>query len=300
MAKARKTPARAKAKRATPKSSSAKAKRATPKRAAPKRAAPKRTAAKRAPKRAPKRAAPRQRGAEVLLTLPPITDVERAAFEAQFTDAACEARGNGAAAADVLSEAASAVDAIASAVLAGALRYGPTRLRHLLDLLGDLKTLLDDERRGGANELEDAMEEASVVREELQHAIALVARGDARGSEELDRARSHESVAASLKGLADCARYWIERGDEVARTLVAAHGLRRADVDAALRAARRLDRALTSARTGATPGRDLPPRERLVGRVLLEVELLALATNKAHADNPVVPVLPLGRVLRPN
>lgn len=282
MAKARKTPARAKAKRAT----------TTAKTTA-------RPAAKRATKRAAKRAAPRERPrhTEVLLTLPPITDAERAAFEGQFTDAACDARGDASIAQAVLDEAARAVDVIAPAVLAGALRYGATRLRHVLDLLGDLKTHLDDARRGSIAELDDAMEEASVVREELQHALGLVARGDARGTEELDRARANESVAAGLKSLAECAKRWIERTDDVALTLVAAHGLRRADVDAAQRAARRLDRALATARA-ASPSRDLPPLPRVVGRVVLELELLAAAADKAHADNPVVPALPLRDVLR--
>lgn len=282
MAKARKTPARAKAKPA---------KKPTKKPAA--RKAPKKTTRARRP-----RAAAPARETEVLLTLPPITDAERAAFEGQFSDAACDARGSDGVAKAVLAEAAAAIDAIAPAVLAGALRYGPTRLRHLLDLLGDLKTHLDDARRGAVTELDDAMEEASVVREELQHTLGLVARGDARGTEELERARTHESVAASLKTLAECAKHWIERGDDAARTLSAAHGLRLADVDAALRAARRLDRAITTARTGAAPTRDLPPLARLVGRVVLEVEVLSLAAEKAHEDNPVVPAIPLGPALR--
>lgn len=284
MAKARKTPARPKAKRATKPAKKSTA----PKKAPPKKAPPKKTARRRA----------QGRETEVLLTLAPITDAERAAFEGQFSDADCDARGSERAAKATLDEAAAAVDAIASAVLAGALRYGATRLRYLLDLLGDLKTHLDDARRGTVTELDDAMEEASAVREELQHTLSLVARGDARGTGELEVARTHESVAASLKALADCARYWIDRTDDAARTLVTAHGLRRADVDASQRAARRLERALTAARTGATPTRDLPPLARLVGRVVLEVEVLSLAAEKAHEDNPVVPAIPLGPALR--
>ena len=289
MAKARTPSARTKSRPAAKKAT---AKKATAKKAPAKKATAKKAAAPR------RRVAARAREAEVLLTLSPITDAERAAFEGQFTEAECDLRGEGADAARVLGEAATAVDAMAPAVLAGALRYNATRLRHLLDLLGDLKTHLDDARRGAVAELDDAMQEASVVREELQNTLGLIVRGDARGTEALAVARSHESMAASLKTLAECARHWLDRADETARTLVAAHGLRQADVDASLRAARRLDRALTAARTGSALSRDLPPLARLVGRVVLEVEVLALASEKAHEDNPVVPEIPIGTAIR--
>lgn len=239
-----------------------------------------------------------------LLAIPAISDVERAAFEAQFTPEECDAAGGRTKAPKVLSESIAAVEQIGPAVAAGVLRYGTTRLRFLIDLLSDLaeRVAYDQSQRekGAANrgELEAAMMEASDAREEMQHVLGLMSRGYPRALDELERARSQEDLSVSLKLLATSAEHWLSRGDATAKAMVAAHALTQADVDGAHRAARRLEKALTAARAGVAPARDLPETNRIEGRVLKEIGVLHEAVTRARQSNGLVPALKLGPTLR--
>lgn len=264
---------------------------------------PKSSAKPSAPSGASKRHATRVSSAE-LLAIAAISDAERAVFEAQFTLEECDIAGARTRAPNVLAEAIAAVEQMGSTVLVGALRYGTNRLRFLIDLLGELNERVAydrAQRTEGSHtrgELEAAMLLASDTREEMQHVLGLMARGSTRALDELDRARAQEDLSVSLRLLATSAEHWLSRSDTTARALVAAHTLSQADIDSAHRAARRLEKALTAARAGVAPARDLPETNRIEGRVLKELSVLHQAVNRARVNNKLVPALKLGPTLR--
>ncbi|MEZ4406937.1 MAG: hypothetical protein R3A52_10725 [Polyangiales bacterium] len=270
------------------------------KKAAPKRATVQRKA------RAQKTAGRASRGVASagLLAIPAISDAERSAFEAQFTADECDAAGARTKAPKVLAEAIAAVEQIGPTVAAGVMRYGTNRLRFLIDLLSDLaeRVAFDQSQRDrGAQsrgELEAAMVEASDAREEMQHVLGLMARGSTKALDELDRARSQEDLSVSLKLLATSAEHWLGRNDPTAKAMVTAHALTQADVDGAHRAARRLEKALTAARAGMAPTRDLPETNRIEGRVIKEIGVLHEAVTRARAGNGLIPSLKLGPTLK--
>lgn len=246
----------------------------------------------------------------LLARLQPLDGGAADAFRAQFADAECDAAGAETRAPRVYAEAIRAVAGV-DGVLAqhgGAIRYGATRLRFLVecvDALGECvaaQTAAQGSSADARKDRERAEAEASEARADLLHTLDLVAGKLPAARADLDAARgtsrSPAATVASLAALADLAAAWLERKDPTLQVLVRAHNLTRADATRATRAATRLEKTQRAALQAQSPANDAPATNRAEGRVLLELGVLDDALRYARAKNRLVPELKLGATLR--
>ncbi len=226
---------------------------AKPKKKSPK---PSKSAAKPAKAAKPSASAKPSEAQRILASLPPITDVQRAAFSSQHDDATCDKLGTR------TQSAAVSKDAVAFAhTIEGALkkhgpslrRYSPARFAFFLECIVDLDRTRD-EQASGKNDaapvrrsLDVARARATSARRELHHALDMLV-----GDHEVDRAelesavgsaKNDDALVSSLSDLARLADAWLRRPDGESKALVASVDLQRADVDQAWSIANELEHA---------------------------------------------------------
>jgi hypothetical protein len=255
----------------------------------------------------PQKAAKKTSVVSVMLGgLPALTDLERSAFQAQFSDEQCDALGAKTKSEAVFKDGLGFASTISGALAKGprlVRRYGAARLAWLLECLA----LLDERRAeqasgkgGGAVVLkataESAMAKAREVHDDLAATLETLIGGHEIDGAALDDARSDASTPAkmvdSLQALAKIGDGWLRRTDGESKALVASVDLTRGDVDLAWATAAALKDA-TDRATGkrVTGDRDSQPVNRIEGRVLLEMRLAMRLFEKARDANKSVPGL---------
>jgi len=240
---------------------------------------------------------------EHLLTeWPPLTDVQRDAFRAQFSDLRCDALGRRTDSGIVYDDALSFAKIIDRSLRAHGMllrRYGPSRFAWFLECIASLGRARSEQlanKDAPAKSMETALAKANEVRRTLAHALDMLTGDYALDRTELAYAMGHaerpDALVRSLHDLAKLADQWLRHTDGETRALVASVDLRQGDVDLAWAAATDLENALERA-SGKVRGSttDTPSVDRIEGRVLLEMRHAIAAFAFAHAIDPVVPEL---------
>ena len=249
---------------------------------------------------------------QLLSDLPRLTDADRAAFRAQFSDSQCDDLG-----ARTQAEAVRR-DALAWAeTMHGALkrhphalrRYGATRFAWFVECIRALETSLLDQdlERSRSAPMDMGLDLARIaafsVRNDLKDTLSMLAGSDTSEKESVVRAlgtqEGDEALVGALRGLADLAEWWLRREDARAKTLVASVSLGESDVEAARSAARELAQAANLAPLPADANdRDAASVNRVEGRVLLEMTVALSVFARAHGQTPAVPRLIPGSATR--
>lgn len=235
--------------------------------------------------------------------LPALDARLRAAFRAAFTEEQCEAWGSRTEAAKVLREAEGWLTALRDFLEAKELPgYSPRRLAYLAELLVALEDELTASAEGDAHRgaRRSAVTYARGVRRELVDRLVLVA----GGREELARAVADrdqgdgavESLRDSLAGLVDLAGRW--RREPALELLADDADLTTARLGGAFNALEALTRADAVLREAPDEAGDSRSVNRLEGRVLRELHLVAEAARRAKARGLAVPALVSGPSLR--
>jgi hypothetical protein len=248
----------------------------------------------------------------LLAAWPPISDVERGAFQSRAPDAVCDALGTRTKSAGVARDAlafAKIIDATLRATPTLVRPYSPARFAWFLECLVGLldaraaaaaDTKKASTTRDGASALEAT---ARAVRNDLLAILEDLAGEADDDRAALDAARggstSRAEIAASLASLADLAAGWLACHDASSRALVAASGRQQGDGDRA----RAASATLVSASSGAALGGRVDPRDtaavnRVEGRVLFEMRAAMSAFSNAHARDKSVPKLSPGAATR--
>jgi hypothetical protein len=245
---------------------------------------------------------------ELLADLPRLTDAERAAFRAQFTDEQCAALGDRTKSGAVQKDAFGWAKVMHSTLRAhphAVRRYGATRLAWFVECLRGLETAIEeqsvarDEASASGLGVDLARTAALAVRNDLRDTLTILAGADTHEKESVTRAlEAHDgasedaALAKSLRALAELAEKWLGRHDEGARALVASVSLSRADVDAARTAADELFHA-SAADAGHRHDtqHDAPSTNVAEGRLLEEMRLAMHVFARAHDTNRAVPKL---------
>jgi hypothetical protein len=239
---------------------------------------------------------------------PPITDVQRSAFQQQFADDRCIEWGTRTQSANVVKDALAFAHAIDEGLrkYPGALRrYSSARFVWFLECIVELDTqrhLMQTGKDGSSSSKKSAdlaLLKATDVRKDLVHTLEMLTGDHPLDQQELQRAASigdkPGDVADSLNALAKLADGWLRRTDGESKALVASVDLQRGDVDLAWNAASDLHDALDAAAGRArVTGRDTRDVNKIEGRVLLEMRYAMTAFERAHETNPSVPVLVAG------
>lgn len=241
----------------------------------------------------------------ILALWPPITDVQRAAFEAQFSDERCTDFGTRTRSANVVKDAlafAHTIDEGLRKYPAALRRYGAARFAWLLECIVKLERQRDVMIAEGGDiaparkNVEVAMSKAHEVRRDLIHALEMLTSDHPLDVQELGRAiaapKGALDLAQSLNDLAKLAYQWIRRTDGESKALVASVDLQQGDVDLAWKAANELHEALERAAGRKMPtGRDTRDVNKIEGRVLLEMRYAMNAFAHGHSIDPSVPLL---------
>jgi hypothetical protein len=240
-----------------------------------------------------------------LAALPPLTDVQRKAFEGQFSVERCDKAGVRTKAADVLADGVAWVPIIHKTLTAqsdAVRRYRLSRFVWLLESLQALASAIEAQKTGvgsveeARKRAENAYNAAAAMREDLLLVLGTLAGDTEADRNALETARGKvtdaNTLAASLKSLATLAGQWLKREDAAAKALVESVDLTKADIDKAHRDADELIAATSSASVeGKREVRDTPPVNRIEGRVLLEMQLVMGIFESAHKRNKMVPRL---------
>ncbi len=244
--------------------------------------------------------------ARILASWPPITDVERAAFNGQYRDDKCQQLGARTQSDAVRNEAvgfARVIDGALRKFPQALRRYGASRFVYFLESIVALERTRAESSDKGAgaarNSLDHSVSVAKASRRDLLHALEQLT-GDSdveQGS--LDDARGHgekpSDLVESLHALARLADGWLRRTDGESKALVASLDLQRGDVDHAWGTADDLDLAIQQAsgerRSGGKDSRDVNIVE---GRVLLEMRYAMRAFAHARESAAGVPALNAG------
>jgi hypothetical protein len=293
------------------------------KKAAPKRGKPARKAARPPTKKAPRSSSPKRARAtssrtpgdlttQLLSDLPRLTDADRAAFRAQFSDSQCDELGARTQAPAVHEEALAWAETMHGALKRhphALRRYGATRFAWFVECIRALETSLVDQEleRSSSAPMDMGLDLARIaafsVRNDLKDTLSMLAGSDPSEKESVVRAlgsnEGDEALVAALRGLADLAEWWLRRDDARAKTLVASVSLGESDVEAARSAARELAQAagLAPLPDDAT-NRDAASVNRIEGRVLLEMSVALAVFGRAHGQTPAVPRLVPGSATR--
>lgn len=243
--------------------------------------------------------------------LPPLGDVDRAAFLSQYSDEDCEALGTVTKGENVRNEAGGwlvKVDQVLRGPDGASVVYPPERLRFFVECYFDLDRALERQQaaQGKAlerkNAVDDALDPAVAAEEELYEALDAVAGNRPVERRALDTAavpgKLPEERAARLRKLAALGRRWRRSKDPQLAALVRTARLSEAHLQAAERAAATLSSARTSARGARLNPRDEPPVNRAEGRVLVEMRYVMKRFDAAHRRNPSVPRLVPGPATR--
>lgn len=239
-----------------------------------------------------------------LVTLPPLTNVQRQAFREQFTRTQCiAAAGTRAEGAGVLVEAVGWVPLIHDALSRYPKllhRYGRTRFAWLLECIQDLeraKEIQDTPGTSGgtpSRRSERSRDTALRTRDDLVLALGVLAEGDeaegARLAAAVGTADTKEALVVSLRALARLAGSWLERDDHAARALVASIDLTIADVEGAQAVARAVSTG-NGVPEVHVEGQDPPAVNLAVGRVLLEMGLAMHVFERVRRWDDRVPQL---------
>ena len=242
---------------------------------------------------------------QLLSDLPRLTDADRAAFRAQFSDSQCDEFGARTQADDVRKEALAWAEAMHGALKRHPLalrRYGATRFAWFVECIRALEGSLVDQdlERSRSAPMDMGLDLARIaafsVRNDLQDTLTMLAGSDASEKESVARAlgaqEGDEALVGALRGLADLAEWWLRREDARAKTLVASVSLGESDVEAARSAARELAQAANLAPPPDDAGeRDAASVNRVEGRVLLEMTVALSVFARAHGQNPAIPRL---------
>lgn len=248
----------------------------------------------------------RARLMSMLAELPRLSDVQRGAFGAQFSNERCRELGAKTRGAVVEFEAMRFARLAHGFLLgphAGLVRYTPGRLAWLLECLKSLIDALDGDvaarsevqlkQRGRSlaqahassllGELSLSLLDASVGNEALARELA-----DAR-----DLVAPRDDVPGLLKALAGVLERWLGRGDAGLTALLAGFGLNAADVRAARDAAETLLRERSVAQGAGNAKVDGDAANVAEGRVIYEMRLLRKVFHRAHerSGDPEIPRL---------
>ena len=242
---------------------------------------------------------------KMLMLWPPLSDVQREAFRAQFADDRCERYGAQTQSAAVHKEALAFAHVIDSTLRKHGRelrRYGAARFAWFLECIVALSRARTEMAAGkddgvpARNALDAAVGKAKDVRRELIHALEMLVGDHPSDRAELDSAAlagdKPEVLTESLSELAKIADHWLRRTDGESKALVASVDLRQGDVDLAWAASQQLEAANDRAagRTRGT-GKDTTPVNRAEGRVLLEMRQAMHAFGHANASAREIPKL---------
>ena len=251
--------------------------------------------------------------AELLSDLPRITDADREAFRAQFSDEECVALGQRTRAPAVAKEAsrwAMTMHAALRAYPNALRRYGAMRFVWFLECVRALEqeVLAQASSRTRESLLDTGIDLARVaaiaVRNDLRETLALLAGNDRLDRDALATAEgthpaNDAALASSLRALADLAHSWLSRTDGRAKSLIASVSLTEADVDSARSAASSLEEAASHhEHAGNAKVSDAPDVNRAEGRVLLEMRLARGIFARARQSHRWVPALDPGAATR--
>ena len=249
---------------------------------------------------------------QLLSDLPRLTDADRAAFRAQFSDSQCDEIGARTQAEAVREEALAWAEKMHGALKRhphALRRYGATRFAWFVECIRALETSLLDQdlERSRAAPMDMGLDLARIaafsVRNDLKDTLSMLAGSDASEKESVVRAlgtqEGDEALVGALRGLADLAEWWLRREDARAKTLVGSVSLGDSDVEAARSAARELAQAANLAPLPADANdRDAASVNRVEGRVLLEMTIALSVFARAHGQTPAVPRLIPGPATR--
>jgi hypothetical protein len=249
---------------------------------------------------------------QLLSDLPRLTDADRAAFRAQFSDSQCDEIGARTQAVDVNEEALAWAEKMHGALKRhphALRRYGATRFAWFVECIRALESSLLDQdlERSRSAPMDMGLDLARIaafsVRNDLKDTLTMLAGSDASEKESVARAlginEGDEALVATLRGLADLAEWWLRREDARAKTLVASVSLGESDVEAARSAARELAQAANLAPLpDDANARDAASVNRIEGRVLLEMSIAMTVFARAHGQTPAVPRLIPGPATR--
>lgn len=244
----------------------------------------------------------------ILALWPPINDVQRGAFETQFSDERCTDFGAKTQSANVVKDAlgfAHSIDEGLRKYPAALRRYGSARFVWLLECIVRLERQRDvmlggkDDAAPARKNADLALAKAIEVRRDLAHALEMLTSDHPLDIQEIGRAlgspRTPIEYAQSLNDLAKLAYQWLRRTDPESKALVASVDLRQADVDLAWAAAGELQDAIErAAGKKVSTGRDTRDVNKVEGRVLLEMRHAMTAFAHARQINPAVPLLTPG------
>ena len=258
-----------------------------------------------AKKPAPAKAAPPAKAAKksvvttMLAALPPITDVERSAFSAQYRDEQCDALGSKTKSELVFKDALAFATTMFEALQKNprlVRRYGVSRLAWFLECLAELDRARAEQGGGKGGDAvvlrataEQSMGVARAVHDDLASTLETLI-----GGHDVDRAALHQAkvdagsparMIDSLSALAKIGDAWLRRTDGESKALVASVDLTRGDVDLAWATAAALKDASDRATGKRASGHDSQPVNRVEGRVLLEMRLAMRAFDAARTAN---------------
>jgi len=243
---------------------------------------------------------------------PALTHVQRAAFTAKYTDAACEEIGGRTKSEGVLGDAVGWAPIMAKALKTHAAplrRYSLGRFAWFLECVRALADARELQRVEGSGAIasklhvEQAQRVALTAREDLLETLGELTDGNEHEQETLAAAAGTterpDRIVASLGSLAKLARGWLNRKDDASNELVQSVGLTFAEVESAERAAENLA-AATADKTveGRVVTRDTPAINRVEGRLLWEMKAASRIFARANARNKEVPKLVPGPATR--
>jgi hypothetical protein len=245
----------------------------------------------------------------MLTQWPPLTDVQRDAFRAQFSELRCDTLGRRTESGAVYDDAVRFAKIIANTLRSDAMllrRYRSSRYAWFLECIVALGRARSEQlasKDAPTKSVEAALGRANEVRRSVAHALDMLTGDYATDRAELANAMGDadrpDQVVRSLHDLAKLADQWLRHTDGETRALVASVDLRQGDIDLAWAAATDLENALDRAsgkRLGATV--DTPTVDRIEGRVLLEMRHAMAAFAFAHALDAAVPELVPGDATR--
>jgi hypothetical protein len=243
---------------------------------------------------------------------PPLSDAQRAAFAARYSDAQCEEIGKRTKSDGVLRDALAWLPAMAKTLQKSpeaVRRYGQERFVWLLECVRALASERacqladaagDDIWRAKAADAEGV---ARAARSELLATLVELADGNPAAQEALHAASGTadrpEQVVSSLLALGDIGRYWLSQAHSAAEVLVESVGLTLAEVKAAEAAAEALAEACSDRDDeGRVVLRDAPFVNRAEGRVLLEMQAAMRVFGYARERNKQITKLTPGPATR--